>query len=112
LDQDLHEYINILKHSKFEIDLGMKFDIQAFFEDEENVLHYILNTDNNKYFLRVELIESTLMEKKLFVNSFINYIQYGYLNTCCTERNESEWIVKFYTVGKNQTGAIFEIEVC
>lgn len=78
---------------------GISIDINVFFRDERNVSSFKIHTDDEKYFVDVELTNSTKDNVDDIFHSFVKYMQYS--NIVCYQKSVSPDCITFEFITAN-----------
>lgn len=93
------------------VELGMKLDIQAFLKGNDNVLEYDLEVDREEIiFVNIKLKKFTPILAKDIFYRFIRFIGYDYLNLYIREEMQGQIKYSYITALSDRQGT--RIEVC
>lgn len=76
-----------IKEIKLFKEPGISIDINVFFRETENISSFKIHTDDEKYFVDVELIKNTKDNIDDIFHSFVKYMKYS--NIVCYQKRIS-----------------------
>ena len=104
LFSEIMEKVNLIT------DIGIRCEINAFFDDEETVRDYSLIMNEKEHIITVELINNSFIEIKSMFMSFVNFIQYPGLT--CYIREEKENSIEYSLITANIELEGFLCRIC
>jgi hypothetical protein len=83
---------------------GISTDINVILNENKNILSFSISSDENKYFIDIELINKTKKEIENAFNMFVSFMKYSHI-VCYQKHIRDENVVyEFITANEQMRG--------